>query len=412
MQKVADMFNLSAPLPKATQPGAQRLCLPDETLARVLPLRAAFGVTRLATVTGLDRLGIPVVIAMRPNARSIAVSQGKGATLAHAKVSALMEAVEIWHAEHFAPPLYYASRVDLAARHDLIDLEALPHTPAGALPGTMRQHWVTAQDILGDRICLVPWEMVHADYTEPRSAEAGHYPASTNGLASGNHPVEAICHGICEVVERDALALWHARPVDGQRASQVDLATVTDPSLRRTLGRIETAGLGCTVWDVSCDTQVPSFMAVIHEDGPAAHLGLGSGSHPDPVVALHRTLNEAAQTRLNYISGARDDLFEAEYTVAGRAAKHAGLAELLDHTGGARPFGAAGGASHATLNEDLHWLMARLQGAGVRQIAVVDLTDPRFDIPVVRVIIPGLEAPHDDAAYVPGSRVRSQWQAA
>ena len=56
-------------------------CQPEATLARVLKLAPALGITRLSTVTGLDRLGVPVAVACRPNSRSLAVFQGKGLTL-------------------------------------------------------------------------------------------------------------------------------------------------------------------------------------------------------------------------------------------------------------------------------------------------------------------------------------------
>ena len=55
----------------------------------------------------------------------------------------------------------------------------------------------------------------------------------------------------------------------------------------------------------------------------------------------------------------------------------------------------------------LNWLKERLQAAGIHEIAVTDLPQAAHGIPVVRVIIPGLEAPHDDAAYVPGPRARA-----
>jgi len=51
------------------------------------------GITRVANVTGLDHVGIPVVMACRPNARGLAVSQGKGLTLDAAKASAVMESI-------------------------------------------------------------------------------------------------------------------------------------------------------------------------------------------------------------------------------------------------------------------------------------------------------------------------------
>ena len=52
--------------------GTHRICTPDETLARLQPLLATMGITRIANVTGLDRTGIPVVMVVRPNARSVA----------------------------------------------------------------------------------------------------------------------------------------------------------------------------------------------------------------------------------------------------------------------------------------------------------------------------------------------------
>ena len=65
----------------------------------MLPLAQALGVTRLSNITGLDSIGIPVVVACRPNSRGLATAQGKGIDLAAAKASALMEAVERQQAE-------------------------------------------------------------------------------------------------------------------------------------------------------------------------------------------------------------------------------------------------------------------------------------------------------------------------
>ena len=46
--------------------GTHRALSPAETLERFLPLRREMGITRLANVTGLDVLGIPVYMACRP----------------------------------------------------------------------------------------------------------------------------------------------------------------------------------------------------------------------------------------------------------------------------------------------------------------------------------------------------------
>ena len=59
----------------------------DDVVARAVALRSAFGITRIANLTGLDRTGVPVVMVCRPNARSSAVFNGKGLDAAAAKAS-------------------------------------------------------------------------------------------------------------------------------------------------------------------------------------------------------------------------------------------------------------------------------------------------------------------------------------
>jgi ribosomal protein S12 methylthiotransferase accessory factor len=64
--------------PKRFVTGTHRARTPAETLADFGRHQQTMGITRLANVTGLDVIGIPVYMAVRQNSRSIAVSQGKG----------------------------------------------------------------------------------------------------------------------------------------------------------------------------------------------------------------------------------------------------------------------------------------------------------------------------------------------
>src|SRR5437868_3461455 len=59
------------------------------SLARARAVMPALGITRLANVTGLDHVGVPTWMAVRPLALSLSVSQGKGLTHDLAKISAL-----------------------------------------------------------------------------------------------------------------------------------------------------------------------------------------------------------------------------------------------------------------------------------------------------------------------------------
>src|SRR5438105_3859247 len=92
-------FEFAERTPKVLREGTHRSQNLDETLRFVLRLAPIMGITRVANVTGLDPVGIPVVMVCRPNSRSVAVSQGKGIDLASARASGVMEAAELYHPE-------------------------------------------------------------------------------------------------------------------------------------------------------------------------------------------------------------------------------------------------------------------------------------------------------------------------
>ena len=78
---------------------------------------------------------------------------------------------------------------------------------------------------MGREPVWVPYEIVYTNYTLPRPTGAGCFAATSNGLASGNHLLEAISHGICEVVERDATTLWGLSPSEPRDRTRLDLDT-------------------------------------------------------------------------------------------------------------------------------------------------------------------------------------------
>ena len=383
--------------------GTHRIIDPDATLASVLPLARHMGITRIAVLTGLDVLGIPVAAAVRPNSRSIAVHQGKGVTLSAAKASALMEAVETHHAETMALPLRLASSAELAP--DAADPMLLPRC-AGREAGDERLLWVEAQDLMSGSRLWVPHELVSADFTCPMPAGAGLFQATTNGLASGNHWLEAVLHGLYEAVERDAIALWRAASDAVQDRSAIDLDSVDAPVSLSLLQAFRRAGVAMRVWDVTSDIRLPSFLCLAASDD-GVEPELGSGCHADADVALSRALAEAAQARLTRISGARDDFAAASYRPSARAGRDEAARRWLGSPA-SRAFRAAPDCAGPTLRHDLDEALKRLRAVGIRQAAWVDLTQPAFGIAVARVIIPGLEGPWTppDGEYTPGPRAR------
>ena len=66
----------------------------DETLKLIKANYKKFGITRVANVTGLDHVGIPIYSAIRPNSKTIVSSAGKGLTDKESLISAVMESIE------------------------------------------------------------------------------------------------------------------------------------------------------------------------------------------------------------------------------------------------------------------------------------------------------------------------------
>ena len=391
--------------------GTHRTVTPEQTLARVRPLMPALGITRVANVTGLDNLGIPVVMVCRPNSRSLSVSQGKGLTLAAAQASGLMEALETYHAERIDRPLKLTSLSELEDSHRLLDVSRLPVSKGSRFHSSSRILWIEGTD-LGDYSSVwVPFEVVHADFTVPFPPGSGCFTASTNGLASGNHILEATVHGICEVIERDATALWRQRDGKTRNLTGLDLASVDDEACVEVIERIKAAGLTLTVWDTTTDVGVAAFYCMIAgRRDHAAQTGDGAGCHPDRDVALLRAMTEAVQIRTTYISGARDDIPPGEYEHAYRARKQHLYEMVMGAHAPTRVFSDLPHYRGDTCREDCDWLLTRLGAVGLAQVTMVDLTKDELSVPVVRVVIPGLEGPDEHEGYLPGPRALAMAQ--
>lgn len=402
--------------------GTHRLISPRETFERVRPLAAKMGITRVANVTGLDTLGLPVVAVYRPNARSIVVSQGKGLDLWAAKASGLMEAIEGFHAEHAELPLRLASARELSQWCEqrrpsrVVDVTRLPRVSIHSFHEDRPLLWCEARTLADDLPLWVPYELVHTNFTLPLPAGSGYFTMSSNGLASGNHRLEAISHGLCEVIERDALALWHAAGGSASPEGRLELASVDDAACRQVLDRLEAAGMMLGVWDLTSDLGVATFACLMVDRRPnfvgQIYTSHGSGTHPSREIALLRALTEAAQTRLTYIAGTRDDADREFFERARDPGRVARLTAELEAAGPRRRFAEVTSHAHQDFEAEVRWLVERLAACGIDQVAAVELTREEVGVPVVRVIAPGLESLHGIPGYVAGPRARRRGEAA
>ncbi len=414
-QQIASLFPGVSPGAKTYRDGTHRLVSPAETFARARRNMPAMGITRIANITGLDRIGIPVFVACRPNSRALAVAQGKGLTEDAARVSALMESIESYHGEHITLPLKYASFEDLSRDHRLVDVDSLPLSKHSLYHPLLPILWIEGFDLLCQENVWLPYEIVSTNFTVPFPTGSGCFQANSNGLASGNHLLEAISSGICEVVERDASALWTLKDHASRRQTRVDLSSVHDPHCRELLEKYQRAGVDVAVWDLTADTGIPAFRCLISEksDNPfqALHTVYGMGCHPSRSVALVRALTEAAQTRLTVIAGSRDDIFREKYAQSLNPDSVAHRREMMLEPGAPVDFAHGPDFDGETFDADVRWELDRLNSAGIERVLVVDLTRLEFGLSVVKVVIPGLEGLAGELDYAPGARARALMEA-
>ncbi|MDB5525027.1 MAG: hypothetical protein JWM58_2790 [Rhizobium sp.] len=383
---------------------SDRACSSNDTFARVSPLLARYGVTRVARQTGLDRLGIPVWSAIRPNSLSLAVNQGKGIDDADARISAVMEAFE--RAVAGAPQIaaHTASLAGMQAAGRAVDpLNCLIARGKTAIAESDMVCWVEGYDLIGGRPVCVPLEAVMLD----RTAEARFWQSS-DGLASGNTPLEATFHGLLERIERDAEALWSfAKP--GERAGNcVDPSGFNDPVISALATKIHQAGLLLRLFDVTSDIGIPCFSALI---GPHdirqrrnilyAEAANGSGCHPDPVRAAIRAITEAAQSRLALIGGARDDIAEELYA-------RPMPSSLIEDFAIEPVIVKFCRYANNTLSGKLRLTLQALTRQAVTSVVVVPLNPLDAAFSVVKVLVPQLENPPGDRRARFGGRALSR----
>jgi len=385
--------------------GVERTVRPGVTIKRARAVLEAIGVTKVADVTDLDRVGIPNFMTVRPHDRGPGLSyyNGKGRTVADAHAGALMEAIERHAGERYDGRIVRSSYYNLRDEHVCVDPLEIQAPLIGGYSEDLLLEWASGFDLLGRRPIFVPLNCVVAPYESFACAPV--FFSSTNGLASGNTRLEALCHALCEVIERDAMALALAksavRPAVADILSEMGLSgglsTESDaPSLSlRGLPRpaaalvrkLQGAALEVLLLNLTSGTGIPTIgCTIVDPKAPPAVLNAhsGCGTHPDARIAVTRALTEAAQTRVTFIQGGREDL--AEMAPNRRTLS---VAPQIDD----RPiaFDEIESHEHASINEDVEFMLERLRRSGFVQVAVVDVTRAEIGIPVVRVVVPRAE---------------------
>lgn len=377
--------------------GTQRVFTEEETLQRVQPMLKDIGVTRIANITDLDRIGIPVFSSIRPSAAegAISVYSGKGSNEVQARISAMMESFERCLAERsgvnknvqesIVSKEFIETPEIASGSHSLIE----PHSLllSEKLMPASRIEWTTGWDLLKKEEVLVPSNAVYHPYDTP-GLSVKLFRTNTNGLAAGNTIEEAIFHGLLEVLERDALSIAEFNRFPGKEI----VLTEDDGENYRLAQMCKEKGIDIKLWLLFHDTDVPTVVAALDDvqlKDPAL-LVMGAGSHLDPSIAVRRAITEAAQSRVVQIHGAREDT-EREKFVRDIGYERIKRMNSYWYEEGEKVYlKDIKDLSNDRPCANIALLLEKIDNVAERAV-VVDLSRKSIGVPVVRIIVPTFE---------------------
>jgi oxazoline/thiazoline synthase len=351
-------------------------------------------------------------------------SFGKGSTAEQGEASALMEAIERYSGIYQGDEIRATRRFtgfpsgDAILPNDVLLFSDAQHQrdpahatgpdEAPAMPAPFDRsaeiEWSPVWSLRDERLKYLPTSLLYFFY---RGRAAYQVHADSNGCAAGNTLEEAIVQGFLELVERDAYAIWWYNRL--QRAA-VDLGQFDDPYIRDL--KIQLAETGRRLWvlDVTSDLGIPSFVTIAHwVENSQEFVEFGSGAHFDARIAVLRAMTELNQFLSIGLMGDRNQNPSSEGSSQGSSqeSNHAGSPpfRLQDHS-----YLTPSGTAVVRPNSDSTFgcLDTREQVTACVNIAkregldflVLDQTRPDIEVPVVRVIVPGLR--HFYRRFAPG----------
>ena len=134
----------------------------------------------------------------------------------------------------------------------------------------------------------------------------------------------------------------------------------------------------------------------------------GSGCHVSKEIAFTRALTEAAQSRLTFISGARDDLFVNQYRDDIRVDSPSNQAWAKTMESAKEPVqynDIPDFSEFIHFSKAIEFLLSFVLEDGISDAFALDLTDKRIGVPVVHVFAPFAEFEVNSGSSDPGARL-------
>jgi ribosomal protein S12 methylthiotransferase accessory factor len=333
-------------------------------------------------------------------------SFGKGSTAEQGEASALMEAIERYSGIFQGDEIRLTRRFSdfpsgeaISPNDVLLFSEAQfakdnpneppPWTPALFDPAAEIE-WSPVWSLRDGRFKYLPTSVLYFFYKG-----LGEFLADSNGCAAGNTLEEAIVQGFLELVERDAYAIWWYNRL--QRA-EIDLGQLDDSYVRDLQSQLADTGRRLWVLDITSDLGIPCFMAIVHwVQDSKENIEFGSGAHFDSRIALLRALTEVNQfLSIGLMGGGTGEKSSLDGVTPLRLRDHAYLTPS-----NSPPLQLDYGSKFGRLDacEQVKACVGVASRAGL-DFLVLNQTRPDIEVPVVRVIVPGLR--HFYRRFAPG----------
>ncbi|HUP57445.1 MAG TPA: YcaO-like family protein, partial [Bdellovibrionota bacterium] len=236
---------------------------------------------------------------------------------------------------------------------------------------------------------LIPAEVVYFPFLPKTYQTRNCFAGGSNGLASGATILEGVNHALYELIERGYwshfdLGLLDVRALYEHEIPHLDVAHYYNSTNKEF--EIQLFSLRMP-W---IKANLPMILCMLVGRGTVR---FGAGCAADVDTAIHRALSEAMQAVAVQISGSREDMHRKKSATPKKETKTVPLSERLP---GERTLRIKDLRKEMkvpvfrTLQDEYRYLKRWLSEAGCPEIFIANLTRIGIDIPIVKVVTPGV----------------------
>jgi ribosomal protein S12 methylthiotransferase accessory factor len=364
-----------------------KIITPEQTVKRFKQRLAENNLDILEDIVRIDngRLDIPVYFSVcGPEARSAIGNykqMGKGATPAQSQASAVMELGERFslfsfyrngknfvtaRAKEITAPKLSVTQIAHSVDDETQDLDI-----ASNFFNDLPLQWTWAHNLTRGDVVMVPfnWFWTINEF---------------NGACAGNCNEEALCQGICEVVERHVSSLISRNRI---ASPKIELASITDPVALELVGKYRQAGVELHLTDFTLDIGIPSVGALAWDPSTFPHkseIVWTAGTMPSATKALCRALTEVAQLAGDFNSS-------GNYVASGLPKfQNIAAAHYVIHPGKSTSLDSLPDIGDDNIKLEVERCISALADRAM-DVYAVDVSHPVLGIPAFYIIVPGTQ---------------------